>query len=202
MRRRHLVLPILLAGSLVACGDDDDDTTATDAPIATEVATEESMTEESMSGETSMTADDAGTDIVDTAVGAGGFTTLVTAVKAAELEETLRSDGPFTVFAPTDDAFAALPADTLDTLLAEPTGDLAGILTYHVVEGEVMAAEVVDLDGQEVTTVNGATFTVNVGDDGAVTLTDATGNEVGVVQTDVDASNGVIHVIDGVLLPG
>ena len=143
-----------------------------------------------------------GTDIVDTAVGAGSFATLVAAVQAAELEETLRGDGPFTVFAPTDDAFAALPAGTLDTLLADPTGDLAGILTYHVVEGEVMAADVVDLDGQEVTTVNGATFTVNVGDDGAVTLTDAAGNEVGVVQTDVDASNGVIHVIDGVLLPG
>ena len=118
------------------------------------------------------------------------------------MEETLRGDGPFTVFAPTDDAFAALPAGTLDTLLADPTGDLADILTYHVVEGEVMAADVVDLDGQAVTTVNGATFTVNVGDDGAVTLTDAAGNEVGVVQTDVDASNGVIHVIDGVLLPG
>ncbi len=147
--------------------------------------------------------DDAdGSDIVDTAVGAGSFATLVAAVQAAELEETLRGDGPFTVFAPTDDAFAALPAGTLDTLLADPTGDLAGILTYHVVEGEVMAADVVDLDGQEVTTVNGATFTVNVGDDGAVTLTDAAGNEVDVVQTDVDASNGVIHVIDGVLLPG
>ena len=200
MRIRSLVLPVLLAGSLVACGDDDDDTTATDAPTATEA--EESMTEESMTGDTSMTTDAGGTDIVDTAVGAGSFATLVAAVQAAELEETLRGDGPFTVFAPTDDAFAALPAGTLDTLLADPTGDLAGILTYHVVEGEVMAADVAGMDGQEVTTVNGATFTVNVGDDGAVTLTDAAGNEVGVVQTDVDASNGVIHVIDGVLLPG
>ena len=144
----------------------------------------------------------AGADIVDTAEAAGGFTTLVTAVEAAGLEETLRGEGPFTVFAPTDEAFAALPAGTLDTLLADPTGDLADILTYHVVEGEVMAADVVGLDGQEVTTVNGATFTVNVGDDGSVTLTDAAGNEVAVVQTDVDASNGVIHVIDGVLLPG
>ena len=118
------------------------------------------------------------------------------------MEETLRGDAPFTVFAPIDDAFAALPAGTLDTLLADPTGELAGILSYHVVEGEVMAADVVDLDAQEVTTVNGATFTVNVGDDGAVTLTDAAGNEVDVVQTDVDANNGVIHVIDAVLLPG
>ena len=155
-----------------------------------------------MTAGTSMTTDAGGTDIVDTAVGAGSFATLVAAVQAAELDDTLRGDGPFTVFAPTDEAFAALPAGTLDTLLADPTGDLAGILTYHVVEGEVMAADVVGMDGQEVTTVNGATFTVNVGDDGAVTLTDAAGNEVDVVQTDVDASNGVIHVIDGVLLPG
>ena len=207
MRIHRFVLPVLLAATLAACGDDDDDTTATDPPT-TEAATEPSTIEESMTTDTSMTADTStatdadGTDIVDTAVGAGSFTTLVTAVQAAELEETLRGEGPFTVFAPTDDAFAALPAGTLDTLLADPTGDLARILTYHVVEGEVMAADVAGLDGQEVTTVNGATFTVNVGDDGAVTLTDATGNEVGVVQTDVDASNGVIHVIDGVLLPG
>src|SRR5687767_13770681 len=207
MRIHRFVLPVLLAATLAACGDDDDDTTATDAPT-TEAATEPSTMEESMTTDTSMTADTStasdadGTDIVDTAVGAGSFTTLVTAVQAAELEETLRGEGPFTVFAPTDDAFAALPAGTLDTLLADPTGDLAGILTYHVVEGEVMAADVVEMDGQEVTTVNGAAFTVNVADDGTVTLTDATGNEVGVVQTDVDATNGVIHVIDGVLLPG
>ena len=155
-----------------------------------------------MTAGTSMTTDAGGTDIVDTAVGAGSFATLVAAVQAAELDDTLRGDGPFTVFAPTDEAFAALPAGTLDKLLADPTGDLAGILTYHVVEGEVMAADVVGMDGQEVTTVNGATFTVSVGDDGAVTLTDAVGNEVDVVQTDVDANNGVIHVIDGVLLPG
>jgi uncharacterized surface protein with fasciclin (FAS1) repeats len=123
-------------------------------------------------------------------------------VQAAGLEETLRGDGPFTVFAPTDDAFAALPAGTLDALLADPTGDLASILTYHVVEGEVLAADVAGLDGQAVTTVNGATFTVNVGDDGSVSLTDAAGNEVGVVQTDIQTSNGVIHVLDGVILPG
>ena len=118
------------------------------------------------------------------------------------LRDVAVEEGPFTVFAPTDEAFAALPPGTLDTLLADPTGDLAGILTYHVVEGEVKAADVASMDGQEVTTVNGATFTVNVGDDGDVTLTDAAGNEVDVVQTDVDASNGVIHVINAVLLPG
>ena len=138
-------------------------------------------------------------DIVDTAVAAGDFDTLVAAVQAAGLEETLRGDGPFTVFAPTDDAFAALPEGTVDTLLEDPTGDLTDILTYHVVEGEVMAADL--SDGQEVTTVNGATLTVNVAEDGAVSLTDAAGNEVNVTAADVDASNGVIHVIDGVLMP-
>jgi uncharacterized surface protein with fasciclin (FAS1) repeats len=142
-----------------------------------------------------------GDDIVDTAVAAGEFSTLVTAVQAAELEETLRGEGPFTVFAPTDAAFEALPAGTLDTLLEDPTGDLAGILTYHVVEGAVMAEDVAGMDGQEVATVNGASFTVNVGDDGSVSLTDAAGNEVNVTQTDVEASNGVIHVIDAVLMP-
>ena len=105
------------------------------------------------------------------------------------------------MFAPTDDAFAALPAGTVDTLLEDPTGDLAAILTYHVVAGEVLAADVVGLDGQEVATVNGATFTVNVADDGSVSLTDAAGNEVGVVATDIQTSNGVIHVIDAVLMP-
>ena len=140
-------------------------------------------------------------DIVDTAIAAGDFTTLVAAVQAAGLEETLRGEGPFTVFAPTDEAFAALPAGTLDALLADPTGQLTDILTYHVVPGAVLAADVVGLDGQAVTTVNGATLTVGVADDGTVTLTDAAGNEVTVVATDVEASNGVIHVIDGVLLP-
>jgi uncharacterized surface protein with fasciclin (FAS1) repeats len=202
MRARHLLVPVIIAGSLIACGDDDDDTAGTEAPDTTAAAvdTTAAMADTTSMSDTTTMADEG--DIVDTAVAAGGFSTLVTAVQAAGLEETMRGEGPFTVFAPTDDAFAALPAGTLDQLLADPSGDLAGILTYHVVEGEVMAEDVAGLDGQEVTTVNGATFTVNVGDDGSVTLTDAAGNEVGVVQTDVDASNGVIHVIDGVLLPG
>jgi len=144
----------------------------------------------------------AATDIVDTATAAGDFTTLVAAVQAAGLEDTLRGKGPFTVFAPTDEAFAALPAGTVDTLLKDPTGDLSDILTYHVVSGAVPAADVIGLDGKEVTTVNGAVFTVGVADDGSVTLTDAAGNKVAVVATDVQASNGVIHVIDAVLLPG
>jgi uncharacterized surface protein with fasciclin (FAS1) repeats len=184
----------IVALALIASGCSDDDGDDGADATTTEAAAEEETTE-SMAEEPAEEA----ADIVDTAVDAGDFTTLVAAVQAAELEETLRSDGPFTVFAPTDDAFAALPEGTVDTLLEDPSGDLTDILTYHVVEGEVLAADL--SDGQEVTTVNGATFTVNVGDDGAVSLTDAAGNEVNVTAADVDASNGVIHVIDAVLMP-
>jgi uncharacterized surface protein with fasciclin (FAS1) repeats len=205
-RRTRRVLVGVAALGLVAsaCSNDDSDTDAesatTQAPAATAGA--ESATPSTMApADSEASAPAAGGDIVDTAVGAGDFTTLVTAVQAAELEETLRGEGPFTVFAPTDDAFAALPAGTVDSLLADPTADLTDILTYHVVPGEVLAADVAGLDGEAVTTVNGATFTVGVADDGAVTLTDGAGNEVTVVATDVQADNGVIHVIDGVLLP-
>ncbi|KGK99706.1 beta-Ig-H3/fasciclin [Methanococcoides methylutens] len=131
-------------------------------------------------------------DIVDTAIDAGSFTTLVQAVQAAGLEETLRSEGPFTVFAPTDEAFAALPEGTLDALLADEEA-LAGVLTYHVVAGEYMAADVVTMDSAE--TVQGSEITFTVTDDG-VMVNDAT-----VVITDIEASNGVIHVIDAVLIP-
>ena len=195
-RPARLATGLLAVGLvLAACGDDDDAAETGDAP------SEETTTEAPESTEADAEAE-AEADIVDTAIAAGGFETLVAAVQAAGLEETLRGEGPFTVFAPTDDAFAALPEGTVEALLEDPTGDLASILTYHVVAGEVLAADVGGLDGQAVETVNGATFTVNVGDDGSVTLTDATGNEVGVVQTDITTSNGVIHVIDGVLLPG
>jgi uncharacterized surface protein with fasciclin (FAS1) repeats len=181
----------LVAGACSDDADTDDSSTPTvEQTTATTVAP--ATTEAEMAAEA---------DIVDTAIAAGDFTTLVAAVQAAGLEETLRGDGPFTVFAPTDDAFAALPEGTVETLLEDPTGDLASILTYHVVAGAVMAADVVGLDGQEVETVNGATFTVNIGDDGSVSLTDAAGNEVNVVATDIQTSNGVIHVIDAVLMP-
>lgn len=193
----------IAAASLLAaaCGDDGDDADSepTTAPVEATTAPPTSPAEAPTTTEEAMMAE---ADIVDTAIAAGDFTTLVAAVQAAGLEETLRGEGPFTVFAPTDDAFAALPEGTVETLLEDPTGDLAAILTYHVVAGAVMAAVVVGLDGQDVTTVNGVTFTVNVADDGSVSLTDASGNDVAVVTTDIETSNGVIHVIDAVLMPG
>ena len=139
-------------------------------------------------------------DIVDTAVAAGAFTTLAAALAAAGLVDTLKGPGPFTVFAPTDAAFAKLPAGTVEALLEDPTGPLAEILKYHVVAGEVPAAAVVTLDGQKVKTVQGGELTVEVAG-GQVALVDAAGNHVNVVTTDVVASNCVIHVIDAVLLP-
>jgi uncharacterized surface protein with fasciclin (FAS1) repeats len=133
-------------------------------------------------------------DIVDTAVAAGEFTTLAAALEAAGLVETLKGEGPFTVFAPTDDAFAKLPAGTVESLLKpENKEQLAAILTYHVVPGEVMAAEVMNMSEAE--TVNGKALSIKA-EGGAVMVNDAT-----VTQADVDASNGVIHVVDTVILP-
>ena len=131
--------------------------------------------------------------IVQVATGAGQFDTLVAAVKAAGLAETLSGDGPFTVFAPTDEAFAKLPKGTVEDLLKpENKEKLAGILTYHVVPGKVMAA---DVKAGKVKTVNGKEATVKVdGDDVMI-------GKAKVVKTDIAASNGVIHVIDTVLLP-
>ena len=131
-------------------------------------------------------------DIVDTAVAAGDFNTLVTAVKAAGLVATLKGEGPFTVFAPTDAAFAKVPTDTLNALLADKAA-LANVLTYHVVAGKVMAADVVKLTSAE--TVQGQAVSIEV-KDGKVYVDGAQ-----VVTTDIKASNGVIHVIDAVILP-
>ena len=131
-------------------------------------------------------------DIVDTAVEAGTFTTLVAAVEAAGLVETQKGEGPFTVFAPTDEAFAALPEGTVEGLLADPEA-LAAILTYHVVAGKVMSGDL--SDGMMAATVNGAEITI--GTEGGVTVDGAN-----VVAADIEASNGVIHVIDAVIIPG
>lgn len=133
-------------------------------------------------------------DIVDTAVKAGSFKTLVAAVKAAGLVETLKGKGPFTVFAPTDEAFAKLPAGTVETLLKPENKDkLVAILTYHVVAGNVQAADVVKLKSAE--TIQGSGVKITVAD-GKVMV-----NEANVVKTDIACGNGVIHVIDTVLIP-
>ena len=144
--------------------------------------------------EAAETATPAKADIVDTAVSAGSFKTLVAAVKAAELVDVLKSDGPFTVFAPTDDAFAKLPEGTVDDLLKpENKEKLQAILKYHVVAGKVMASDVVGLSEAE--TVQGSKVTIKVVDGGVMV------DGAKVVKTDIETSNGVIHVIDAVILP-
>jgi len=133
-------------------------------------------------------------DIVDTAVAVGSFNTLVTAVTIADLVETLKGPGPFTVFAPNDDAFAKIPAETLNTLLdPKNKGALAGILTYHVIAGKVMSADIAG-KSLSVVTVNGAPVAIDATD----------GVMVGgakVIVADIETSNGVIHVIDTVIMP-
>lgn len=132
-------------------------------------------------------------DIVDTAIAAGDFTTLVAAVQAAGLVETLKGEGPFTVFAPTDAAFAALPAGTVEDLLKpENKEQLAAVLTYHVVPGKVMSTDLTN--GMTAATVQGADVTIMT--EGGVKV-----NEANVTTADIAASNGVIHVIDAVILP-
>lgn len=145
-------------------------------------------------------------DIVDIAAGSADHSTLVAAIKAADLVSTLKSKGPFTVFAPTNEAFAKLPTGTVDNLLKpENKKMLAGILTYHVVAGNLDAkavlAAIKDGNGKAVlTTVAGGKLTASL-EDGKVILTDARGGKATVTKTDLKASNGVIHVIDAVLMP-
>ncbi len=135
-------------------------------------------------------------DIVDTAVGAGTFKTLVAAVQAAGLVDTLKGTGPFTVFAPTDEAFAKLPKGTVETLLKPENKDkLVAILTYHVVPGKVTAADVVKL--KEAKTVQGSSAKITVADGKVKVKVD----DANVVKTDIMTSNGVIHVIDAVIMP-
>jgi uncharacterized surface protein with fasciclin (FAS1) repeats len=171
----------VLTLGVAACGDDEDDSAAavatpaeTQAPVETPAATEQ--------------------DIVALASGTPDLSTLVSAVEAAQLGETLQGDGPFTVFAPTNDAFSAVDQETLDGLLApEGKEQLTNILTYHVVPGELMAADL--QDGQELETVQGESLQVSVDGD-TVRVGDAT-----VAMADVDAANEVVHVIDAVLMP-
>ena len=178
---RKLLAPLALIGLLVSCGSDKKDAVpATEAPMTSEAPME-----------TDAPMDEA-TDIVAIASGNEDFSTLVAAVAAAGLVETLQGEGPFTVFAPTNEAFAALPAGLVDKLLLPENKDLlVKILTYHVVSGKVMAA---DVTAGEVPTVEGQSITVTT--EGGVQV-----NGANVVATDIEASNGVIHVIDAVILP-
>ena len=179
------LLAVMFAGALLAaaCGNDDDDATATEGA-------EPSAASENMDSDA--TGDDETGDIVDVAVAAGDFTTLVAAIEAADLVDTLKGPGPFTVFAPTDAAFDALPEGTVEGLLEDPDA-LAAILTYHVVAGELSAEDVIG--STTLDTVNGASLTVTVDGD-MVMIGDAQ-----IVITDIETSNGVIHVIDAVLIP-
>ena len=143
-------------------------------------------------------------DIIDTAVSNGNFKTLATALSAAGLVDTLKGPGPFTVFAPTDEAFAKIPKADLDALLKDKA-KLSAVLTYHVVAGKVMAADVIGLINKNngkatIPTVNGENLTASLMD-GSVVITDSKGNSAKVIVADLDCSNGVVHVIDRVLLP-
>jgi len=140
-----------------------------------------------------MTVSAKAADIVDTAVAAGSFNTLVAAVQAAGLVDTLKGEGPFTVFAPTDEAFAALPAGTVEDLLKPENKDkLVAILTYHVIAGKVMSTDL--QDDMKAATVQGGEVTIDL-DNGAMV------NDAKVVTADIAADNGVIHVIDKVIMP-
>lgn len=187
MIKKRLFVSVLaltmLSGTVAACGDDDEAASDSKETATTAEATEETKA--------------ATGDIVDTAIAAGDFTVLVEAVQAAGLVETLKGTGPFTVFAPTDEAFvAALGAlgVTKEELFADKE-KLATILTYHVVAGETMAADVVGMNGKDVATVAGPSVKITV--EGETVMV----NDAKVTKTDIMTSNGVIHVIDKVLLP-
>jgi uncharacterized surface protein with fasciclin (FAS1) repeats len=178
-----LTAVVITSASLLACNNDE-----------AEKKTETVTTPEVKKEETPAAKPEAPKDVVDIAIGSADHTTLVAAVKAAGLVETLKGAGPFTIFAPTNAAFAALPAGTVDGLLKpEKKADLTGILTYHVVSGSVKAADL--KDGQKVKTLQGGELTVSI-KDGKVMI-----NGANVTAADLAGSNGVVHVIDAVLMP-
>ncbi len=186
---RIIILLLIFSLVLAACGSSAE--VAPEPTVEPTVAPVEEATEETVEVET---PEQEMNSIVDIAVEDGRFTTLVAALEAAGLAETLAGDGEFTVFAPTDDAFAALPEGTVATLLEDPAGALTDILLYHVVDGAVMAETVVTLETAP--TLQGENISISVVD-GSVFLNET----VQVIITDIKASNGVIHVIDAVLLP-
>ena len=189
---KTLILLLSFTLLLAACGASQEEATPTPEPEPT--PTEELMDEVMEEEEMEEDMEEEMGSIVDIAVADGRFTTLVTAVQAAGLAETLSGEGAFTVFAPTDDAFAALPEGTVESLLEDPEGALTDVLLYHVVESKVLAETVVTLENA--TTLGGEDVAITV-TDGNVFLNDT----VQVIITDIEASNGVIHVIDAVLLP-
>jgi uncharacterized surface protein with fasciclin (FAS1) repeats len=193
-RRTGLAVAGIAAFALIGAACSSSETSTSSGAGATTATTARA------GGSTGTTAKAAG-DIVAVASSAGDFKTLVQAVQAAGLVSALQAPGPITVFAPTDAAFAKVPAGTLENLLKpENKGQLETILKYHVVSGNVKAADVVKLDGQEIDTLAGEKLKVQVEGE-KVFLIDGAGNKIAVVKTDIPASNGTIHVIDGVLLP-
>lgn len=194
MKQRSLLtlLSVFLAAMLLMAACSSAEPTPTVAPQPTAVPTEEEPMEEEPMEDEAMEEEMAEPTIVDLAVSDGNFTTLVAALEAAGLVETLQGEGPFTVFAPTDEAFAALGEETIAGLLAD-TETLSQILLYHVVSGEVLAADVVELESA--TTVNGEDVAISVEGESVMV------NESNVITTDLQGSNGVIHVIDAVLMP-
>ena len=209
MKTTLLAIALTSAMTLSACSKPDTETAATPEPVAAaaepaaEMPAAPAMAENPMVGGAMMYADK---DIIDNAVNSKDHTTLVAAVKAAGLVDTLKGTGPFTVFAPVNAAFDALPAGTVDTLLKpEMKADLTKVLTYHVVPGKLDAAALsaqIEAGGGKalLKTVQGGTLTATLMD-GGVMLTDAKGNAAMVTTADVMQSNGVIHVIDKVLMP-
>ena len=194
MNKMTIALASAASLAIAACGEPADDTATMD---------DDAAMADQMANDTAM---EAGT-IVEVAQGNSDFSTLVSAVQSADLTDTLSGEGPYTVFAPTNAAFEKVPQATRDELMSDAgQSDLSNILTYHVVEGETMemalatAIENAGEEGYEITTVNGGTLTAMMqGSD--VVLRDAAGNTATVVTTDIDASNGVIHSIDTVLMP-
>lgn len=193
MNKLTIALASAASLALVACGETPAEEATDDAAMA--------------DADAMANADAAPGTIVEVAQGNSDFSTLVNAVTSADLATTLSGDGPYTVFAPTNAAFEKIDQATRDELMSEAgQEDLAGILTYHVVEGETMASGLTQAiegageEGYELTTVNGATLTAMM-DGGNVVLRDAAGNTATVTATDIDASNGVIHTIDTVLMP-
>jgi transforming growth factor-beta-induced protein len=190
MRSRLLSL-VAIAALVAACSGESESTTTEAAQASTTTTIAEEMTTTTVAESTTTEAMEE-MNIVATAEAAGEFTTLLAAVEAAGLVETLEGEGPYTAFAPTDDAFAALPEGTVEGLLEDPEA-LSDILLYHVVPGEVTSDQVVTLESA--TTAQGSDVSIRVEGDSVLV------NDAQVIMTDIQASNGVIHVIDAVLLP-